>query len=106
MNPQYKGVLALIKSSVTGEVYTLPEKFSVDIAVSTAVKHGIESMVYHGGVNCGIPKTDPGMMQLFQRCYHLLVHSERQMEQVHRILQVFQENQIHSLNQLPFEPNL
>lgn len=97
MNSLYEGVLALIKSSVTGDTYAMPKDFSTETAAVIAVNHGIESMVYQGAVNCGFSKSQPGMVQLFHRCCLQHMYSERQMKQARLVLEELRKNAIHAM---------
>lgn len=60
------GVIALVKSALTNEKIPLPEDFSILEAAKISTKHRIESLIYYGAVNCGIPKDDPVMKKLFR----------------------------------------
>ncbi len=97
MTSPYEGVLQLIRSAITGESGMLPAAFSMEDVIPLARRHGIEAMVYYGGICCGLAKTDPGMQTLYQGCVRQMLVGERQRQQIEKLLQAFQENAIDAL---------
>lgn len=97
MTSQYEGLLQLIRSAITGESGQLPVAFSATDILPLAKRHGIETMVYYGGICCGLAKTDPGMQTLQQGCVRQMLVGERQRQQIEKLLQAFQENAIDAL---------
>ena len=97
MTPLVEGVLQLIKSALTGEGGCIPNGFSVADALQLGKKHGIEVLLYHGGVHCGLTKADDGMQALYQSCLQKMLISERQRQLLEKILQLFAEKNIRIL---------
>lgn len=97
MTSPYEGVLQLIRSAITGESGMLPAIFSITDILPLVRRHGIEAMVYYGGICCGLAKTDPGMQKLYRGCVRQMLVGERQRQQIEKLLQVFQENAIDAL---------
>ena len=94
MTPLVEGVLQLIKSALTGQSGGMPTDFTVADAVQLGEKHGIEVMLYHGGIRCGLTKSDAGMQALYQGCLQKMLIAERQQQILNKVLQQFVENQI------------
>lgn len=88
------GVIALVKSALTNEKIPLPEDFSILEAAKISTKHRIESLIYYGAVNCGIPKDDPVMKKLFRSVCAALFVSENQLREIERVFLSFEENSI------------
>lgn len=88
------GVIALVKSALTNEKIPLPEDFSILEAAKISKKHRIESLIYYGAVNCGIPKDDPVMKKLFRSVCAALFVSENQLREIERVFLSFEENSI------------
>ena len=94
MTPLVEGVLQLIKSALTGEGGGIPTDFTAADAVQLGKKHGIEVMLYHGGIHCGLSKSDAGMQALYQGCLRKMLIGERQRQILEQLLQLFAENKI------------
>lgn len=94
MIPLVDGVLQLIKSALTGEEGHMPTDFSVENAVQLGKKHGIEVILYHGGIRCGLTKADAGMHALYQSCLQKMLIGERQHQLLEKLMQLFAENNI------------
>lgn len=94
MNELQRGVVTLLKSAVTGEKLPLPEDFSLEEAMPCIRKHHIFTLAYAGLTNCGISQTENGMQQLFQRYLKALLTSERQMKDVRRVFDAFDQEKI------------
>ena len=94
MSPQIEGVLRLIKSALTGENCVLPKDFSVEDASQLGKLHRIEALLYHGGICCGLTKTDPGMEKLYRGCVKQMLVGERQHQQLENLRSLFRENDI------------
>ncbi len=89
-----QGIFLLIKSALTGERLTLPEKFDPEDGKMLIKKHQIGNMVYYGAVNCGIDPRTAFMRDLFMvTCKHLHI-SERQQWETDRIRTAFEESGI------------
>lgn len=91
MNTIQTGIIALIKSGITGEKQDLPAGFAMEDAYNEIMRHGIAPLAYTGAVNCGIPKTDAEMQKLFAIYIKQMLRSEAQMAEVDRLLKAFDE---------------
>ena len=89
-----RGIISLLSSAVTGEKHDLPLGFSLEQALPYIKKHHMIPLCYAGAVNCGIPSSDPLMQQLFQSYLKAMLISERQMKDVQRIFDAFDQHQI------------
>ena len=89
-----KGIITLMKCAITGKGEPLPAGFSLEEAEEFAQKQHILTLVYYGAVVCGIDKKDPVMQRMFLKYLQLMLRSERQMGEVARIFQAFDENEI------------
>ena len=100
MNTTQQGIITLLKSAVTGEVYSLPDGFSMEDACGIIKKQGLVPLAYEGAVRCGLSRKDPIMEDLFRNYYTVLLRSERQMEKVNRLFREFEEA---GIDYLPFK---
>lgn len=89
-----QGIITLIKSSITGEAYPLPEGFSLEEAVPQMKRHHIIPLCYDGAVRCGLPQNDPVMKQLFVGYCQALMKNEGQMREISRVCAAFDERGI------------
>lgn len=94
MNTTQQGVIALLKSAITGEKTALPEQFDIVQAYPVLRHHSITAMGYAGALNCGIDKTQPVMQKLRMDYAACLRSSQGQMADVARICQAFEQNRI------------
>ena len=94
MDTTQQGVIALLKSAITGEKTALPEQFDIGQAYPVLRHHSITAMGYAGAVNCGIDKTQPIMQKLRMDYAACLLKSQGQMEDIARIYQAFEQEQI------------
>lgn len=94
MDQIQRGILSLLASAVTGEKRSLPEGFSLDEALPCIQKHHMLPLCYAGAVNCGISTSDPLMQKLFHSYLKAMLISERQMRDVNRIFDAFDQHQI------------
>ena len=100
MNTTQQGIIRLLKSAVTGQSCSLPEGFELEAACEIIKKQGLITLAYEGAALCGISRQDPVMRNLFQQYYTCLLRSERQMAQVNRIFQAFENA---GIDYLPFK---
>ena len=98
MNSVQQGILALIRSAITGTPAQLPTDFSLDQGEHLIVTHQVAGMAYEGGVVCGLSKKDPVMARLFQRYYQGMLRSNAQLQ---ALAQVFQTFEAHHIAYLP-----
>lgn len=94
MNNLQRGIITLLKSAVTEQAFLLPEGFDMEAACPAIKRHHIIALAYDGAVRCGIPVKTPVMQKLFQGSWKSLVISQRQMKQIGRIYEAFDENGI------------
>ena len=94
MTTQQTGIIAIVKSAITGEKYFLPDDFDIIEAAKNAKKHQISAIFYYGAVNCGISIDLPIMQKLFFETCSLMAMNERQMYEIGNIFQAFDENRI------------
>ena len=94
MTQQQLGIIALIKSALTGENVVLPSDFDLSEAVKLAKKHEIMTILYYGALNCGFPQSDMIMQELFINTCKTMAASTQQMFAVESIFSEFNTNQI------------
>lgn len=91
---QYKDVIKLIKSAITGEKEKLSKSFCLEKCVDLIKDHSVYSLVFTGASNCGVSMDDVMMKKLFgSYCQNLFYH-EHQIEELERILKEFENNKI------------
>lgn len=100
MNTTHLGLVALLRSAITGEKLSLPDGFSLEEADSIISGQGLVPLAYVGAKNCGISlKTE--LMQRYKMQYgRIMLQSERQMEAVKKLLAAFEE---HGIDYLPLK---
>ena len=94
MNVTQRGIVTLLKSTVTGEQLKLPDGFELEQAGDLIRGHHLHVLVYQGAVKCGISCREPQMQELFKVCVKNTYVSERQLQEVRRIYDAFEENSI------------
>lgn len=94
MDMTQKGVIALLKSALTGEKVLLPEGFDLAAAIRTVASHQIGTMAYEGAIRCGIPSDDPAMQRLFQYYCKAVQVSARQKRELDKVFAAFEKNGI------------
>lgn len=94
MNEMQQGIIALLKSAITGEPYPLPDDFDLAAIYPQVKKHHMDALLYEGAVCCGIPRENPVMQELFRRYCRSLLISEGQMSEVRRIFDAFDKSGI------------
>lgn len=94
MDGQQIGVIALVKSALTGEKAEVPENFDWDNALNTAKKHQIIPMLYYGVQYSGI--TPPAEILQFSELatYKNIAVSQNQLYALEQIYKAFDENEI------------
>ena len=88
------GIIALLKSAITGQALPLPVDFSMTEVLQQMKSHHISTMLYEGAVCCGVDRADPAMLQLFRQYCKALQISELQMQEIKRIFDAFEKNGI------------
>lgn len=94
MNHIHRGILNLIRSAVTGRAHPLPSDFQLSEAEDLIIKHQVIGLAYEGAVLCGIPKSDPIMVKLFQLYYQIIFRSNTQMAALQKLYAAFEEKGI------------
>lgn len=97
MDTQQRLIAALLKAAVTGQAQPLGEGCSLEDVMPIIKKQGLGTLCYEGAAICGISPRNPQMQLLFRQYYSILLHSERQMQQVEALFRAFEENEIHYL---------
>ena len=90
INRTQQGILALLKSAVTGEKLQFDADFDWEAAKPYIKKHQIGSLIYEGAVNCGVEQTLPQMQLLFRNYCKNLVVSEGQMHAINKLCGAFE----------------
>lgn len=80
------GLIALLKSGITGEAVPLPEGFSLEAVDRLVGKQGLMPLAFQGAQNCGISLEEPIMQRWWGRCYRNLIRSERQYRRMEELL--------------------
>lgn len=94
MNAIQRGVIALMKSAVTGQEQLLPEMFDLSDAESYIRKHQLATLAYDGASRCGIGRQHPVMISLRNQYYKALQVSEGQLRELRRIYDAFEKAEI------------
>lgn len=94
MDGQQIGIIALVKSALTGEKAEIPENFDWDNALNTAKKHQIIPMLYYGVQYSRI--TPPTEILQFSELatYKNIAVSQNQLYALEQIYKAFDENEI------------
>ena len=94
MKQSHIGILTLLKSAIIQQKIALPEGFQLQDADDHINRHHIASLIYEGALLCNIPQNDIRLLQLFQKYCKALQVSERQLRELERIYNAFEENGI------------
>lgn len=94
MKQSHIGILTLLKSAIIQQKIALPEGFQLQDADDHINRHHIGSLIYEGALLCNIPQNDIRLLQLFQKYCKALQVSERQLRELERIYNAFEENGI------------
>ena len=94
MKQSHIGILTLLKSAIIQQKIALPEGFQLQDADEHINRHHIASLIYEGALLCNIPQNDIRLLQLFQKYCKALQVSERQLRELERIYNAFEENGI------------
>lgn len=93
MTEVQQGIIALLKSAVTGHSCPLPGSFTLENADAIIRKQGLISLAFQGVHLCGLPGKDRYHKEYIMN----LIRSEQQLRDAERIFQIFEENQIEYL---------
>lgn len=94
MDIQQQGIIAIIKSALSGQKYDLPEGFNFEKAVAYAIRSQITGMVYHGAVNCNISPDSVCMQKLFSNVCVTVSVDEQQLYELSKVKKAFDESGI------------
>jgi len=94
VDAQNRGIVALIRSAITGESCDIPAGFDLKSAIETAKSHQVVNMLYYGAVNCGISQSFKEMQELFISSCTVMAVSEAQMYDINKVFKAFDENGI------------
>lgn len=94
MNPITQGAICMIKSAITGAPCPIPKGISLRDVQQLMLQQRILAMGYIGAINSGYPSENKLMLYLLDQYCCAVLHSERQMEQVAKISQAFDQNGI------------
>ena len=89
-----QGIILLMKSAITGEKYSLPENFSFEVAEPLIKKNNAHQLCIAGAMNCGILEGSTCFGRIQDEYCVRFIHSERQLAQLNRVFQAFEENGI------------
>lgn len=92
MDVTQRGIITLIRSSLTGEKLSLPEKFDLEAAYPYIIRHGVLAMAYDGALRCGLDKKMPVMQKMFQGYLKCMLHSEGQLKMLGRVCKALEEH--------------
>lgn len=94
MDATKRGIILMIKSTITGEALPLPDGFDIQEAAAILKKRGLVTLCYNGAVNCGIDPELPVMLQLQDQYMLDYLRNECQLRQLERLFAAFEENGI------------
>ena len=94
LNSKIELIIALTRSALKGEKYEHDREFPYDFILKVATLHQMYSMLYAGALNLGADKNVPQMKALFDRVCKSIIVSDRQLHQINRILDAFENNGI------------
>ncbi|MBR3593582.1 MAG: nucleotidyltransferase family protein [Clostridia bacterium] len=86
-----QGIIALLKSALTGVKHPLPEGFMIEKAYNVIKRHRIMSLCYCGAVLCGVDEKTPVMQKLQSQTYAEVIRGECQEWELARIFAKFSE---------------
>lgn len=90
MEPKNQGILALLRSAITGQPQALPPGFDLAAAYGQIKRHQLIPLAYEGAVNCGIDMTLPAMMKLCDGYCQSLMRMSGQLNDVRRVCDAFE----------------
>lgn len=94
MNEQNLGIVTLLRSALNGEALTLPEGFDWSVAAGTISSHHLTGLAIQGASLCGVPRSNPAIVQLTANFCKSLQASRNQMKKLQELLALFDENGI------------
>lgn len=100
MNEAQRGIVALLKSAVTGEKADLPDGFDLEQAAGIVLSHHCSTLVWKGALQSGFDPQKPFMQKLFQYYCKAVQVNRRQMRELERIFTAFDE---HGIDYMPLK---
>lgn len=94
MDELQTGIIALIKSALTGEKAEISENFDWDNALNTAKEHQITPLIYYGVRYSGLEPSSEIMQFLELATYKNIAVSQNQLYALEGIYKAFDENRI------------
>ena len=94
MNALHRGVITLLRSAITGERLALPEGFSMEEADQLIRSQSLLPLAYQGAYNCGVSMQTQLMQKYQQMYYSILLSNEKQMWEIQKLFQAFEESGI------------
>lgn len=94
MNCFYRDIIALIRSGLSGEAFSLSSELDLEKVYTEATRHKIVSLVYEGAINCGVNKNLPAMRKMFLLSCQFLTHGEKQWNTIEQLFHAFDKNAI------------
>ena len=90
-------IIALTRSALKGEKYEFDCEFPYNYILKIATVHQMYSLLYTGALNLGADKNVPQMKALFDRVCKSIMINDRQLRQIDRIMNAFEDNGIDHL---------
>lgn len=94
MNELQTGIIALVKSALTGEKVDIPENFDWDVVFKTAKRHQIVPMIYYGVQYSNITLPSEIMQRLELATFKNIAVSQNQLYMLKQIYKAFDEKGI------------
>ncbi len=94
MKAEYRGILALIQSALTGQAQPLPEDFDLEQVGGLVLKHSLGPIIYRGATVCGYRRDSRAMDRLQVEYFRSVVISSRQLQALEEIFQAFRDHGI------------
>ncbi|MCQ2448670.1 MAG: nucleotidyltransferase family protein [Clostridia bacterium] len=94
LDQQKCGVIALMRSALTGEKIALAEDFDLVSAAKTAKRHQVGAAMYYGALNCGFSNDHPAMQALFMITCQYVSFGEQQRYEIESVCAAFDRESI------------
>lgn len=100
MNELQNGVIKLIKSALTEERVSIPDKLDFEQIITICKNHQIAPLIYYGIINSEIKIENAVFKQIENLAYQSIAVTQNQTYELDKILQAFDEN---SINYMPLK---
>ncbi|MBQ6718903.1 MAG: nucleotidyltransferase family protein [Oscillospiraceae bacterium] len=94
MDVLHQGILALVKSALTGTKTVLPEGFLPEMADVCVRQQSLLPLFFQGAYICGLPMQTEQMQKYQKKYFQILRHSELQMRALKQVFAAFEEHEI------------